>query len=141
MCEKDAKEKRKGFILRGNVDWMGREEEKMSFVASGPACMVKAQHLGSDGACPLFFFSCPSDTFSAPSHLSFFPPRSIILMACAVSRRPSLALHGSQDRLVSTIGPHVESLLFPVPCQSVDWRANPQCKLAYASVRTRWPVK
>ena len=96
---KGKEEKRWGFILRGNVDWMGREEETMSFVVSGPACIVKARHLGSDGA-PLFFFSYQFDTFPAPSHLSFFPPRSIILIACAVLGWPSPALHGSQDRQV-----------------------------------------
>ena len=50
VCEKDAKEKRKRVGDLYYKDWMGREEETMSFVASGPASMVKARHSGSDGA-------------------------------------------------------------------------------------------
>ena len=42
VCEKDAKEKWKRDGDLYYVDWMGREEEMMSFVASGSACMVKA---------------------------------------------------------------------------------------------------
>ena len=87
------------------------------------------------------FFSCPSDTFPAPSHLSFFYSTIHYSHGMRCMRQPSLAPHGSQDRLVSTTGPYVESLLFLEPGQSVDLRANTQYELAYASVRTRWPAK